>query len=389
MLISVGRGLCMLFLGYCLLLLPLSIEAATRSELLTVEKSMEFSEKTMYTMSQFTDLLQEIHAICPQDSLNSIAGFIQNLEQKYQRNYANMTDADVLYNSRTLYEQIREVHERLRRLNDDELCTAKYIMYRMQYRLRNMHITKLQDTTLIDDMDSYDPTELRGYEIKLAYLNRLIEVYQPYSRRLWTTLTFRIQNPEIRNGLSSEEKLLVDRTQQLMQLIIIKVMYDLKVAWVLDNEDITMLKDRYVLSYEPGCEKFFGKYQATLVYDDGWNLIDKRFDNLELKLSVCSNFFIIKEFPFYFQKIITHELGHHVYYFVDPDTKSFEKICRLSDTKQNGKCAQQDFASEYAAVLGTEDYAETFMHRFLDVFEHSTPVLQRKIDHFTSLFWQK
>lgn len=167
-----------------LLRMPLPTDASIKGELLAAETALDFSDKTMYTMSQFTTLLQDIHDICPSESLSKIEPFVQRLEQKYEKNYANMSDADVLYNSRSLYEQIRGAQDRLRKFDENELCSAKYIMYRLQFWLRNIHITKLQDTALIDDMDTYDPEELRGYEIKLAYLNRLIEVYQPYTKRL-------------------------------------------------------------------------------------------------------------------------------------------------------------------------------------------------------------
>ena len=63
-----------------------------------------------------------------------------------------------------------------------------------------------------------------------------------------------------------------------------------------------------------------------------------------------------------------HELGHHVWRYIDPDTSLFTQLCRNSDGTPNGRCTRRDFVSDYAynedsvAQLSqpAEDYAEHF-----------------------------
>lgn len=206
----------------------------------------------MYTMSQFSNLLKAVEDNCPADTIAKADMFFSKIEQKYTKNYSLMSDADVLYNSRFLYNELSKAHGQILKLhNDKDVCVAKYIMYKIQYRLRNRHIMTLQTTELINDMDSYDPTELRGYEVKLQYLDRLIQVYRPYADRLQENIVFRVANPEVYDQLGGKERVLVDRTQSLMQLIVAKVMYDLKRASVLTDKDVSILKDHIILSYQP------------------------------------------------------------------------------------------------------------------------------------------
>lgn len=371
---------------YMVIMYPLPASANIASELSASETAIGFSGKNMYAMAQFANLIKTVHDNCPADAIAKAEAFYKRVEQKYEEKYDAMSDADVLYNTWFLYGQLGQAHTKLIKVSDTDLCIAKYIMYNIQYWLRNRHIKMLQETRIIEDMDSYDPTELRGYKIKLEYLDRLIQLYQKYDKLLAEDIIFRVANPEVYTSIGGEQRMLADRTKTLMQLIVKKVMYDLKKNYVLTDKDIAVLKDRIILSYQPGCEKFFGRYQVTVVYNEKWSIIDKRMDNLQLKVNMCSNFFIMKEFPFYFQKIVTHELAHHIYYFVDQDTDTFEEVCWLKDDKSNGKCSPSDFVSEYAMTLATEDYAETFMHRFLRLVDHSTPRLEKKVNHFRSLF---
>ena len=57
---------------------------------------------------------------------------------------------------------------------------------------------------------------------------------------------------------------------------------------------------------------------------------------MRLKVNICGNFFVLRDLDQTYEKIITHELGHHFYYYHDRvGHEDFEGICREDTQKQN------------------------------------------------------
>lgn len=101
-----------------------------------------------------------------------------------------------------------------------------------------------------------------------------------------------------------------------------------------------------------------------------------------MKVNLCGNYFVLRDLDIIFEKIVTHELAHHFYYYHDTKRFSFEDICWKNDTVKRAECSSKDFVTEYAQTLSTEDYAEHFMYRFLDLIDESTSIIERKSAHF-------
>jgi len=99
-------------------------------------------------------------------------------------------------------------------------------------------------------------------------------------------------------------------------------------------------------------------------------------------VNLCGNYFVLRDIDLIFEKIVTHELAHHFYYYRDTKAGAFEDLCWKSDTVRNTACKSNDFVTEYAQTLSTEDYAEHFMYRFLKLVDNNTAILQGKTDHF-------
>ena len=50
--------------------------------------------------------------------------------------------------------------------------------------------------------------------------------------------------------------------------------------------------------------------------------------------------------------------------------------------RKRSSCTNDDFVSDYATSQAVEDYAEHFMHRFLDAIPRHTDTLATKTNHF-------
>ena len=86
-------------------------------------------------------------------------------------------------------------------------------------------------------------------------------------------------------------------------------------------------------------------------------MIEVVAQRIELLVSLCKPLPEVKSLERQLQHILTHELGHYIYFFRDKTTEKFNTICR--NDKQN-TCAKGDFYSNYSQENKEEDYAESF-----------------------------
>jgi hypothetical protein len=155
--------------------------------------------------------------------------------------------------------------------------------------------------------------------------------------------------------------------QLLMQLVSYKMLYELEQAGILDETDINRLKDKIKLEFVDTCSVVNGKYEIKETLDHTGKHIKYETEALNLKVNYCGNFFIIRQMPDIFERIVTHELGHHVYYYKDRvGRENFSNICREGKDAKKSICDEKDFVSDYAQTMDVEDYAEHFMSRFLN-----------------------
>ena len=88
------------------------------------------------------------------------------------------------------------------------------------------------------------------------------------------------------------------------------------------------------------------------------------------------------------QQILSHELGHYIYFFKDINPSEFFNICW-----ENAEitCLLQEFVSDYATRSQEEDYAESFAYWLLyheDNEYDTTPdnPINKKFTYFQKLF---
>lgn len=154
---------------------------------------------------------------------------------------------------------------------------------------------------------------------------------------------------------------------------------------MLQDTDITQLKNTTIVQYTPGCSDFHGLYRIKQTFDQHGKKVKQQVQEMKVLLNVCYNYHIIQDIQQVFEKIVVHELGHHMYYRKDRDTTRYNSICRSDINKRNNNCKNTDFVSDYARTNALEDYAEQFMYSYLDIAPTTTPILQQKDNYFKDL----
>ena len=121
---------------------------------------------------------------------------------------------------------------------------------------------------------------------------------------------------------------------------------------LLNWDEIKLFNQKIKIHYTTKCQPLRGNFQ--LINNDDWSRSPK---GIELLVSLCKPLPEVKSLERQLQHILTHELGHYIYFFRDKTTEKFNTICR--NDKQN-TCAKGDFYSNYSQENKEEDYAESF-----------------------------
>lgn len=121
---------------------------------------------------------------------------------------------------------------------------------------------------------------------------------------------------------------------------------------LLNWDEIKLFNQKIKIHYTTICQPLRGNFQ--LINNDDWSRSPK---GIELLVSLCKPLPEVKSLERQLQHILTHELGHYIYFFRDKTTEKFNTICR--NDEQN-TCTKRDFYSNYSQENKEEDYAESF-----------------------------
>ena len=121
---------------------------------------------------------------------------------------------------------------------------------------------------------------------------------------------------------------------------------------LLNWDEIKLFNQKIKIHYTTKCQPLRGNFQ--LINNDDWSRSPK---GIELLVSLCKPLPEVKSLERQLQHILTHELGHYIYFFRDKTTEKFNTICR--NDKQN-TCTKRDFYSNYSQENKEENYAESF-----------------------------
>lgn len=367
-----------------LLLAPFVWFAATVKSIISkTEDKFGIEQTDMYTMIYALDLSQQLQVSCVKDDISKAQTFVSTLKSNLRSKYSSMSNAEMLTHSRRLYNAIQGAHERAERLNDSGYCTLKYVFYTMQDRLREEHIAVLKTTDIINDFNGFGSSDtIYWLTTKISMLDLMIEENKKYKDLLSVDIAFKRLNNSFKETLSNDAKQVLAKNEVLMALTVYKALYKLVQAGLFNTSDLEELKDKVDFEFVDSCQYFHGKYEIKETIDGYGHHVSYDTYGLHLKVNVCGNYFVLRDLDFIFEKIVTHELAHHFYYYHDNKSWAFEDICRSSPWVRNNVCKSTDFVTDYAQTLSTEDYAEHFMYWFLWLVENTTAILQKKTTHF-------
>ena len=376
-----------LWLMWGMLLSMLSVVFATpMSDISALEQQLWFWSADMYMTPYFYDLIEWTKKACPVEQITKAQGYAAGMRASLIKKYASMTQWEQLNETLKLYNRLMKAHTKLSVLPESYYCILKYVVLDVQDMLRQKHIGIMESTWIIKDFEWFaNGWTIQWYVVKKELMQSYLDAYAGYDQKLWTSLQF---STKTLSGLSSERQEIADMSTELMKRAVYKSLYELKTEWFLSSQDIDLLKDKFELKQEQSCGAFHGNYSVTETFDHLWNQVDLQPVSVPLSVNVCGNYFLLKELDLHYRKIIVHEMGHHYYYFnARSVANNFGAVCWVDEKSQNGQCSDANFVSSYAQTNMLEDYADHFMHWFLDIVpeEHDNHLIDKKSAYFESL----
>ena len=245
--------------------------------------------------------------------------------------------------------------------NDTEMfCKEKVIGYSLLKKIQHETIQKHTETnkqqwntikinknsTKSQVMPISDESNSTSHPSNTPLKEKKTEVWPSKWKKVWSReLTFDHDKESLKSP--SEIKLGENIEQSIYKTL------DLLLSKQLLNwDEIKLFNQKIKIHYTTKCQPLRGNFQ--LINNDDWSRSPK---GIELLVSLCKPLPEVKSLERQLQHILTHELGHYIYFFRDKTTEKFNTICR--NDKQN-TCAKGDFYSNYSQENKEEDYAESF-----------------------------
>jgi hypothetical protein len=199
-------------------------------------------------------------------------------------------------------------------------------------------------------------------------------------------ISFALSKSEIIAKEQGDKKIIIDLLTTLMKRTILKSLSDLKKQNLLSDSDLQQFQNKISLEYINSCSNFHGSYKMKEVYTSERVLVSQQVDQMKILVNICYNYHILQDIGTLFEKIVLHELGHHMYYQKDSQHAVFESLCWSNSKTKKKECDRQAFVSDYASTNSLEDYAEQFMFSYLRLTPLTHKKLQEKHDYFSEQF---
>ncbi len=210
-----------------------------------------------------------------------------------------------------------------------------------------------------------------------------------------------VANPDFIKTADAATKQLAEKRVALYTNTAASTVDEMISRGILSAEDKKAIKGKIRLTYVNDCSKIdgFTSIGITTYTYNGTTTVTKKLLHIDFNVSVCDNKYFNKTMDETYKHVITHELGHYIYYIKDAHAEHFENICWQweTDKKKERTCNDsKQFVSDYAMNKpgtkeawddGWEDYAETFAYRYLGLpYSTTNNTMKSKIAHFNTLF---
>jgi hypothetical protein len=333
----------------------------------------------MYEQVLIPDLVKDAKKVCATQEYSEWEKKFAAMKIKFQRNYKKLADYKKLEHTRKQFEQHQKNTGSLKTCSE-LVASAMFMDY-----VRDLHIALLESSNIIKDFEAIDIKELYGAKVKLWLIQEAAKKLEKYDW-IFGGLSFSITNPQLIAKEQGEKKELINALTTLMKRTILKSLSDLKEKWLLQDADIEQFRNKMNLEYVYSCSNFHGSYRMKEVYTSTRVLVSQHVEQMKILVNVCYNYHILGDIAWLFEKIVIHELGHHMYYQKDKGNSAFTTICWTDVKTKKSECKKEAFVSAYAMSSALEDYAEQFMYSYLWLWTTKNPFLIQKDEYFLSKF---
>jgi len=350
--------------------------------LLALEKEVNFIWANIDSFSYhkaFQDILEQ-H--CSSSLIEKLRKPKDYFTQRFIDSLDTLEDFEQLEQLDTMYLQIKTTNSNIKKWTTANFCKQKYILHGIQEWLQGKYYSILEEHELMGSQPIWNDLNEKKIDILVPALEKSLETFQKYipeEKHLDQIEINMIANQSAGNEYT---QLLKDKIMELTQKVVKHVLKGMINDGIFTSKDVMALKDKITVKYMRWCRETRGGYTISKNKEKVGTFT---FEEITLHVNLCPSYKYINNLPSYLEEIFIHELGHHVYYFKDPNPKSFERICRKNNKKTF--CESEDFVSRYAKTKAIEDYPESFLHRYLDKKTFHSDALRRKHAHFDRMFY--
>lgn len=226
-------------------------------------------------------------------------------------------------------------------------CNEKYIAYDMLYLSQNVFMKELKKLNLL----SYEA-------ITSSWIVTLTDeddfILSSFATADYKKSNLAYDESEI---LSNPIALLIKNKTLLSANTALENIDDL---WIFTSDEMEEIEDKIIIDFVSSCDKIRGTHKIFQYYSE-WALFDTKLQEITLTVPLCNSYQYIDQIDEQVQKLLTHEIGHYLYYFKDESRADFENICRVTENGiQENICERDNFVTSYSQTNAEEDYAETF-----------------------------
>lgn len=353
------------------------------TDISSITQKYGVSSTQMYKQVFLQDALKDFKKICTKESIAQWENSFINLKRKFDSTYTRLQDYKKLAFSKKEFEKYQKKMLYLWWTSNIRKCTHAIAWSNYMDYLRDIHISLLHSSWIIKDFDTINSTQLYGWDIKIGLLQELAQGLQKYDTLF--PLYFITKNEKLIGNLESKEKKISDLLALLLKRTIQKKLFDLRHNGLLTDWDIQQFQWKIVLEWTNSCSNFHGVYKMKEVYTSDGMLVSQEVDQMKILLNLCYNYHTLQDIGKIFEKMVVHEIGHHLYYQKDKTRKVFESICRDTTTTKKKMCQENSFVSPYAMTNALEDYAEQFMYTYLKIPQSGDVFLTKKNSYFQNI----
>lgn len=378
-----------------------------KDAIIYLENKVNITNATIYDSTDYQSLHEMLYNYCPENqteetkeitkkSMDFITSSLPKQDSKKMGALFNFFD---VYKKRTL-ERDKATE------NTGNFCQQKYVDYMIIDTIKKdfttlsdkRHLSETQNS-VFDSINKKDDTVLWPILDEEISKAKAIDIKQQKP----TMTKDLLYNIYYKNGTYS--KTIAEKIVELSTLIINTSIQNLVDKKVLTTADMAALDKKIIVKYIPDCRKtVWSTIVEETINQSNKKRIQANVRTINLNVNICFNYQYIQNIRSYIEQITVHELGHYVYYIKDNQPESFEKICRKTNKIT---CPKTQFISSYAQSWPEEDYAESFLHRYLwdtvtkEIYSGSyysgnyysgwyikqtKPILSSKLNYFTTLF---